>query len=270
MSLYQRIAENLQFISPQFYKERYFKNLKNITRKNYSERNIEPELLWIKDYLKTDTVFLDIGANAGSFIFQLENKLSPKNIYAFEPNKNLFSRLKRIFPTTNIFPLALSDKNEIATFKVPVINGKKYASRGTLQVDYREIGEAKHVLQQVKVMKLDDWVAQEKLEKIDFIKIDVEGNEMQTLRGAKGVIEKFYPTMMVEMEQRHHTEPLQHLISEIENWGYETFFLNRETFELEKFDEKLISEYNDGKVGTKQAYINNMIFIPKPLKNKEI
>ena len=270
MSLYQRIAENLQFIAPQFYKERYFKNLKNISRENYSLRNIEPELLWIRDYLKKDAVFLDVGANSGSFIFQLENILSPKNIYAFEPNKNLFSRLKRIFPTTNIFPWALSDKNETATFKVPVINGKKYTSRGTLQVNYRETGEAKHDLQQVKVMKLDDWAIQEKVEKIDFIKIDVEGNEMQTLRGAKAVIEKFHPTMMVEMEQRHHSEPLQKLISEIENWGYETFFLKRETFQLEKLDEKVISEYTDGKVGTKQAYINNMIFVPKPHKTEEI
>ena len=270
MSLYQRIAENLQFVAPQFYKKRYFKNLKNITRENFSERNIEPELLWIKDYLKNDAVFLDIGANSGSFIFQLENKLSPKNIYAFEPNKNLFSRLKRIFPKTNIFPLALSDKNEIATFKVPIINGKKYNTRGTLQVDYREIDETKHHLQQVKVMKLDDWADQENLEKIDFIKIDVEGNEMQTLRGAKAVIEKFQPAMMVEMEQRHHSQPLHQLISEIENWGYETFFLDRKTFDLEKLDEKMISENTDGKVGTKQAYINNMIFIPKSHKTEKI
>lgn len=270
MSLYQRIAENLQFVAPQFYKKRYFKNLKNITRENFSERNIEPELLWIKDYLKNDAVFLDIGANAGSFIFQLENKLSPKNIFAFEPNADLYTRLKRIFPKANIFPLALSDKNEIATFKVPIIKEKKYNTRGTLQLDYREIDETKHVLQQVKVMKLDDWAEQENLTKIDFIKIDVEGNEMQTLRGAKDIIEKFQPSMMVEMEQRHHSEPLYQLISEIENWGYQTFFLNRKTFNLEKLDEKIIFENSERTVGTKQAYINNMIFIPKSQKTEKI
>ncbi len=270
MSLYQRIAENLQFVAPQFYKKRYFKNLKNITRENFSERNFEPELLWIKDYLKNDAVFLDIGANAGSFIFQLENKLSPKNIFAFEPNADLYTRLKRIFPKANIFPLALSDKNEIATFKVPIIKGKKYNTRGTLQLDYREIDETKHVLQQVKVMKLDDWAEQENLTKIDFIKIDVEGNEMQTLRGAKDIIEKFQPSMMVEMEQRHHSEPLYQLISEIENWGYQTFFLNRKTFNLEKLDEKIIFENSERTVGTKQAYINNMIFIPKSQKTEKI
>ena len=153
---------------------------------------------------------------------------------------------------------------------MPIINGKKYNTRGTLQVDYREIDETKHHLQQVKVMKLDDWAAKEKKEKIDFIKIDVEGNEMQTLRGGKAVIKKLPPTMVGEMEQRRHSEPLHQLISEIENWGYETFFLARKTFDLEKLDEKMISANTDGKVGTKQAYINNMIFIPKSHKTEKI
>ena len=270
MSLYHRITEKLQFFAPAFYKERYFKHLKNISRVNYSERNIEPELIWIKDFLPKNAVMIDIGSNVGSFIYQLEQKLSPQNIYAFEPNTKLYNRLKRIFPQVHIYPLALSDRNETAEFKIPVIKGKTYTSRGTLKLDYREDEESKHILQQVKVMKLDDWAEQENLKKIDFIKIDVEGNEMQTLRGAKTVIKKFHPTMMVEMEQRHHSEPLHQLISEIENWGYQTFFLNRKTFNLEKLDEKIISENSDGKVGTKQAYINNMIFIPKSHKTKKI
>ena len=268
MSLYHIITEKLQFLTPDFYKERYFKHLKNISRENYSGRNIEPELIWIKDFLPENAVMIDIGANVGSFVYQLERKLSPQNIYAFEPNSKLYQRLKRIFPQVHIFPLALSDRNETAEFKIPVIKGKTYTSRGTLKLDYRENGEAKHFLQQVKVIKLDDWSGLENLKKIDFIKIDVEGNEMNTLRGARKVIEKYRPTLMVEMEQRHHSEPLQQLISEIEGWDYETFFLNRNTFELEKLSEKIIAGLSEKTLGSKQDYINNMIFIPKQPKNQ--
>ncbi|MGZ5211222.1 MAG: FkbM family methyltransferase [Kaistella sp.] len=268
MSLYHIITEKLQFLTPGFYKERYFKHLKNISRENYSGRNIEPELIWIKDFLPENAVMIDIGANVGSFIYQLERKLSPQNIYAFEPNSKLYRRLKRIFPQVHIFPLALSDRNETAEFKIPVIKGKTYTSRGTLKLDYRESGEAKHFLQQVKVIKLDDWSGLENLKKIDLIKIDVEGNEMNTLRGARKVIEKYRPTLMVEMEQRHHSEPLQQLISEIEGWDYETFFLNRNTFELEKLSEKIIAGLSEKTLGSKQDYINNMIFIPKQPKNQ--
>ncbi|MGZ5197963.1 MAG: FkbM family methyltransferase, partial [Kaistella sp.] len=108
----------------------------------------------------------------------------------------------------------------------------------------------------------------ENLKKIDFIKIDVEGNEMNTLRGARKVIEKYRPTLMVEMEQRHHHEPLQQLISEIEGWDYETFFLNRNTFELEKLSEKIIAGLSEKTLGSKQDYVNNMIFIPQQPKNQ--
>ena len=267
MSLYHRITEKLQFFAPAFYKERYFKHLKNISRVNYSERNIEPELIWIKDFLPKNAVMIDIGSNVGSFIYQLEQKLSPQNIYAFEPNKKLYNRLKRIFPQVHIYPLALSDRNETAEFKIPVIKGKTYTSRGTLKLDYREDEESKRILQQVKVIKLDDWAGLESLKKIDFIKIDVEGNEMNTLRGAKKILEEYRPTLMVEMEQRHHSEPLPELIHEIENWGYGAFFLNRTTFELEKLTENIITGTDGNRVGSKAAYINNIIFIPQPLKN---
>ena len=80
MSIYHIITNQLQFITPRFYKERYFKNLKNLTKDNYSQKNIEPELMWIKDFLNADSVMLDIGSNNGSFLYQLEGKLSPKNL----------------------------------------------------------------------------------------------------------------------------------------------------------------------------------------------
>lgn len=266
MSLYQNFTEKLYFVIPQIYKKRYFKNLSNASKDNYSVKNIEPELIWINDYLHKDDIVIDIGANVGSYLFQWEKKIAPKQIFAFEPHLQLNNRLKHIFPTIQIESFALSNTNETAIFKIPVIKGKTYHSRGTLQVDYREDGEEKHISQTVKVIKLDDWSGIQKLKKLNFIKIDVEGNEMKTLLGAKNTIEKFRPTLMVEMEQRHHEEPLFELISEIENWGYEAHYLERENFSLQKLSEKLISKQSLQVIDKKQ-YINNIIFIPKNQKN---
>jgi FkbM family methyltransferase len=264
MSLYQRIAEKLQYISPSFYKKRYFKSLHNLTKENFSTRNVEPELVWIKEYLSKNAVILDIGANVGTFLYQLEKKLNHEHIYAFEPNKKLYRRLKRLFPNMRVLPLALSDENTTAEFKVPVINGKMIASRGTLNISYKEKGEEKSYTEKVKVIKLDDWAAIEHFNKLDFIKIDVEGNEMKTLYGAKQIIKQFQPTLMVEMEQRHHNTPIWNEISEVETWGYDAKYLNRHTFELEKLTEEiLIKNTNDEK--NKTEYINNIIFIPKNL-----
>lgn len=262
MSLYQRIAEKLQYISPEFYKKRFFKSLNNLTKDNFSERNVEPELVWIKQYLSKNDVILDIGANVGAFLYQLENSLDHEHIYAFEPNKKLYYRLKRLFPTMKVLPLALSDENTTAEFKVPIINGKMIASRGTLNTEYKEKGEEKSYTEKVKVIKLDDWAAIEHFHRLDFIKIDVEGNEMKTLLGAREIIRQFSPTLMVEMEQRHHKTPIWKEISEVESWGYDANFLNRHTFNLEKLTEEiLLKNTNDEK--NKTDYINNIIFIPK-------
>lgn len=262
MSLYQKIAEKLQYISPNFYKKRYFKNLNNLNKNNFSERNVEPELVWIKEYLPKNAVILDIGANVGTFLYQLEDKLNHEHIYGFEPNKKLYRRLKRLFPSMRVLPLALSDENTVAEFKVPVINGRTIASRGTLNTSYKEKGEEKSYTEKVKVIKLDEWAALEHFNRLDFIKIDVEGNETKTLAGARETIRQFHPTLMVEMEQRHHQTPIWKEISEVISWGYEARYLNRDSFTLESLTEEIILQNtNDEK--NKTQYINNIIFIPK-------
>ncbi|MBW7676546.1 FkbM family methyltransferase [Chryseobacterium chendengshani] len=262
MSLYQQLAEKLQYISPGFYKQRYFKNLHQLTKENFSGRNVEPELVWIKEYLQNDAVIFDIGANVGTFLYQFENKLKHQNIYAFEPNKKLNIRLKRLFPSMNISSVALSDENTTAEFKVPIIKGKMIASRGTLNTSYKEKDEENSYTETVEVVKLDDWTKSKNISKIDFIKIDVEGNEMKTLFGGKNTIQKFKPTLMVEMEQRHHETPIWNEISEVESWGFDANYLNRKTFTLEKLtEETLLKNISDEK--NKTDYINNIIFIPK-------
>lgn len=277
MSVYSKLAENLQYISPSFYKSRFFKKLKGLTAHNLLERNVEPEFLWIKEVLKADSVFIDVGANVGAYLFSLENHLKPENIFAFEPNQQLFKRLKRLFPKVNLFSVALSDVSTIAEFKIPVINGEKIHTRGTLQTSIRERNEEKTILQKVEVKPLDELVFDEayteqhqntqtdklNLKRIDFIKIDVEGNEMQTLRGAKKTIKKYQPILMVEMEQRHHNENLWTLISEIADWGYSVNYLDRKTLKPTSLTEEFLNQQNPDNVKNYKDYINNIIFLPE-------
>jgi len=261
MSVYSQLAENLQYISPSYYKSRFFKKLKGLTAQNLLERKVEPEFLWIKEVLGKDSVFMDVGANVGAYLFTLENHLKPENIFAFEPNQQLFKRLGRLFPKVNLFSVALSDISTIAEFKIPVINGEKIHTRGTLQTSIKEKNEEKTILQKVEVKPLDELNLN--LKKLDFIKIDVEGNEMQTLRGARKTIEKYKPVLMVEMEQRHHQENLWTLISEIADWGYSVNYLDREKLQPKILTEEFLNLQNPDNVKNYKDYINNIIFLPR-------
>lgn len=264
MKFYQLLTEASQYIIPQIYKQRFFKKQNQLSRENILEKKVEPELLWLTEFLPKDAVFMDVGANVGHFLYQLEYHLFPQNIYAFEPNKSLNKKLKRLFPKVQLFSVALSDENTVAEFKIPVLRGEQVNSRGTLQTDFKEENEEKTVIQKVKVVKLDDFAPIQNLKKLDFIKIDVEGNEMKTLRGAKETILKFKPTLMVEMEQRHHKEPIWNLISEVVSWGFTANYLDRKTFELKKLTEDFINSQNAIFVKDYQNYINNIIFKPQP------
>jgi len=260
MSVYSKLAENLQYISPTYYKSRFFKKLKGLTAQNLLQRKVEPEFLWIKKVLTSDSVFMDVGANVGAYLFTLENHLKPENIFAFEPNQQLFKRLGRLFPKVNLFSVALSDISTIAEFKIPVINGEKVHTRGTLQTSIKEKNEEKTILQKVEVKPLDELNLN--LKRLDFIKIDVEGNEMQTLRGAKKTIEKYKPILMVEMEQRHHQDHLWTLISEISDWGYSVNYLDRKTLKPTILTEEFLNQQNPDNVKNYKDYINNIIFLP--------
>ena len=110
---------------------------------------------------------------------------------------------------------------------------------------------------------MDDWEGLKNLKEINFIKIDVEGNEFKTVKGAENTIKKYKPTLMIEIEQRHHQEPIWNFIEEIKNWGYTANFLERSTLSIAPLTQEIIEKQNAENVKKHQQYINNIIFIPK-------
>ncbi len=263
MTIYSRLAETLQYINPNFYKRRFFKKQVALKQTNLLERNIEPELFWIQSFLSSDDVFMDVGANVGAYLYALEGIVPAPQTYAFEPSKKLSRRLRRIFPGCHVFPIALSDKNEQAALTTPKINGEKIRSRSTLRNDLTEKNQDGSSEESVKVIRLDDWAYLEHLHRLSFIKIDVEGNERNVIQGAKKTIARFRPTLMIEIEQRHHQIPVWQVVEEICLLGYKPFYLNRTTLTLSPLTEKFLGEQNEGEVKNYAQYINNIIFTPE-------
>ncbi len=263
MSLYSQLAELLSYVAPKLYKVRFFKKLESLNASNVLERHVEPELLWLATRLDKNDVVLDVGSNVGAYLYLLEKAVRPENLYGFEPNQSLYRRLKRIFPNLKIYPLALSDQNRVADFKVPVIQGAALKSRGTLQTAQREEGERKSRHQKVKTIRLDDWAPIEHFTRLDYIKIDVEGHEAKTLEGAKKTIARLKPTLLVEIEQRHHQAPVWPLIEQVCSWGYKAYYVKRETLKLERLERQFFEFQTKDDLKDQRHYINNIIFVPE-------
>jgi FkbM family methyltransferase len=73
---------------------------------------------------------------------------------------------------------------------------------------------------QVNIDLLDDIVEQAEVSKVDLIKMDIQGSELEAIQGSRNVIEKHKPTLLIEVHRRWYWEP-EELLTFLENLGYE-------------------------------------------------
>lgn len=154
----------------------------------------EPETRALPLLVPRGAVCVDAGGNIGQYAYYLA-KLAGI-VHSFEPlayNRGVFARVIRA-PNVVLHPQALGSKP--GTLRIEVTDG----NIGTAHVAAE--GE------QAEVVALDEWGAD--LERLDFLKIDVEGYELEVLRGAARLIERFHPAILCEitgLARRYGREP---------------------------------------------------------------
>lgn len=126
------------------------------------------------------TVF-DIGANKGDYTELILNK-SDAVVYAFEPSASIFSSLRERFAKSEsgvkLFNFGLSDTEEVKNLYFP--SGQNGSELGSLYD--RSILEKKNT-EQVSLKRLDVFIEKNAISHIHLMKIDVEGHELNVLRG---------------------------------------------------------------------------------------
>ncbi len=156
----------------------------------------EPEIAaLIKKYLPRGGVFVDVGANVGVHTL-VAAKIAEKVIAAepFEPiRERLIANIKlNRLENVSVVPLVVSDKEGEVSFYEP--EDKSQQGKASL---YEKHAGGKEV--RLESSTLDRILDGE--ERVDFIKIDTEGNDGKVIRGGLNSIKKFRPVIVFEMEE---------------------------------------------------------------------
>lgn len=213
---------------------------------------LEREILFLDRVLKDPRTCVDIGASYGLYTYAL-TKLA-RNVEAFEPLPECANALEAYFgPEVRVHRVALSSKEGRATLYTPIdAQGANVESTG-LRVSPNAVST------EVTVKRLDDY----HLGDVSFVKIDVEGHELDVLAGATDTIAQNRPILLVEIEQRHGLRPVQDIISQIEGYGYSAHFLDGQDlrpgadFSYERHQAPYLGDV------MARGYINNFFFLPK-------
>ena len=147
-------------------------------------------------WLKRDAVILDIGANIGvtSCIFSI--KAPHGRIHSFEPSPETFGFLRETLASNNAehcsaYQLALGAKiGELQFYDNPVS-----ASASHLVLAGETLGGGTMA---VEVSTVDRFIAEKGLSRLDLIKIDVEGFELDVLDGAEKTLRMLKPGVFLE------------------------------------------------------------------------
>jgi FkbM family methyltransferase len=260
------IKKILLTIFPSIIKKRIYKNYSGINSKNICGTMHDGELLLLKYLLNAESVFFDIGSNTGTYAFFAEKIIAQKNIYLFEPEKELFFQLKQIYSQAHVFNMAMSDKPGVQQFKIPYVNGVLDKSLSTLEVHALEKNETKNIIYEVETDSLDTFTRTKNIFP-DLIKIDVEGHEQTVLKGAEAYIKKYFPIMIIEIEQRHHPNAsVESVFKSLLDLNYQCYYFSKSENKLFNYTEKVYL-LNDVKYFGTKDYVNNYIFIHASNKN---
>jgi FkbM family methyltransferase len=147
----------------------------------------------VRAALPPDGVFVDVGANVGIHALAAARHLAAGGgaVLAFEPHPANYAALVRNIALNgwrhvSAENLGLAEAPAVLTGTAAAEGGNwSLASRGTYQFE-------------VRLVRLDDYLADHPLPRLDVLKIDVEGAEVRVLRGARRALERFRPLIIFE------------------------------------------------------------------------
>ena len=158
----------------------------------------EPGSRFLKSQLKPGDVFLDIGANIGSYSMVASKIVGLQGeVHAFEPVARVFSKLMQNIELNKLINIS-ANRNAVyetsGTLEL-YVSSKENEGMSSIFHHDTESGE----VERVEAITIDEYIEKKNLKRVDMIKIDIEGAEWFALRGMQNTINLFKPLILMEV-----------------------------------------------------------------------
>lgn len=197
----------------------------------------------VKKIIEPDYTIVDIGANLGYFSKNFARLAKKGKVISIEPVPAFFETLSHFmkkFPHVTLHNVALGTEKGTITMVLPQSNGM--IRTGLPHIAENEEEKTKHATQEVAIVKGSELLAD--LDRIDYIKCDIEGYELNVFQEIKPILEKHLPYVQIEIAEKN----LEPMLALFHSLGYTQFGIKELKFIPEK--------------GT-QAEEGDFFFVPK-------
>lgn len=223
----------------------------------------EPEdVAAFRTFIKPGSVVFDVGANIGQYALLASKLVGERGqVYAFEPSPEVLAKLQeniRLNSAENIEVVAKAVTAESGMMQFYTANEQGNQGVGSLlpAEEYRAHTRSAESIE-VEALSLDDFCEAQGIEHVDFLKIDVEGFDLEVLKGAEKLMER-NPDLVVFSE----VEPLN--LSQVDT-TVEDFYHFTEAHGFQAWYAEKRGQLKRLK-GGRAPYHPNVFFLPEPKK----
>jgi FkbM family methyltransferase len=180
----------------------------------------EPELAMLRSLVGRGAVAVDVGANEGVYAYALSEVGAV--VHAFEANP-VFAAFAAdmLGDRAEVHELALSNETGQASFFLPLAeDGSELHLAGNLKNAHSQFD--RQTVIRVETRTLDAF----NLRNVQFIKVDVEGSELEVLAGARETIARDHPGLLLELLSGTYDDPLAATREVCSTYGYSAFIVD--------------------------------------------